>query len=183
MFKRLFLAILILSMSAADLSATEIYIGTGFGGKIESGSFREDLERFSEASGNAWKPFAGVRIGDYLAVEVARHDFGDQNCCEGFADLGFRSAVDGFSAAGLGRRPLGRFTPFAKIGVLSWNEDGEFITLIGPSPRSADGTDLLLGAGVDVALPASLEVRVEWERYEFADASTDSVWAALLFRF
>jgi hypothetical protein len=34
-----------------------------------------------------------------------------------------------------------------------------------------------------VALPASLEVRVEWERYEFADASTDSVWAALLFRF
>jgi hypothetical protein len=49
MFKRLFLAILILSMSAADLSATEIYIGTGFGGKIESGSFREDLERFSEA--------------------------------------------------------------------------------------------------------------------------------------
>jgi hypothetical protein len=183
MFKKLSVTAIAVFVSAANLGAAELYIGAGLAGEVESGSFRDDLERFTDVDDNAWKLFAGARFGDHLALEVARYDLGTQTCCRGIADLGFTSSVDGLSAALLGRWPAGRVAPFVKAGVLSWSEDGEFITLIGPSPRSADGEDLLLGAGVDVDLPASFGLRAEWERYEFGSATSDSVWAALLFRF
>ena len=183
MVKRLAIAAFVVFMGAANLSAAEFYIGAGFAGEIDSGSFRDDLERFTDVDSDSWKLLAGARLGDHLALEVARYDLGTQTCCRGVADLGFTSTVDGFSAAALGRWQVGRFAPFARVGVLSWSEDGEFITLIGPSPRSAAGEDLLLGAGVDVDLPAGFGIRAEWERYEFDSTSSDSFWASLLFRF
>ena len=91
--------------------------------------------------------------------------------------------MDGFAAAALGRWPVRRFKPFVKAGVLAWEEDGETITIAGPAPRSADGTDLLLGAGLDVDLPARFAFRVDWERYAFDGASSDGLWASLLYRF
>lgn len=183
MTKRLAIATFVILMGASNLNAADFYIGAGLTGEVESGSFRDDLERFADVEDKAWKLLAGARFGDHLALEVATYDLGTQTCCRGVADLGFTSTVGGYSAAALGRWPLGGLAPFAKVGVLSWSEDGEFITLIGPSPRSDDGTDLLLGAGVDVDLPASFGIRAEWERYEFSNASSDSVWVSLIFRF
>lgn len=183
MIKILLAATFALSLAASSLSAAEFYVGAGLGGEVESGSLRTDLESFSDASGDSWKLFAGWRIGPHLAVELGTHDLGTQRCCSGIADLGFTATVDGYSAAALGRWPLGRVTPFVKAGVLSWEEDGELVTLIGTTPTSTDGTDLLLGAGLDVDLPARFAIRAEWERYEFRSASSDSFWASLLYRF
>jgi opacity protein-like surface antigen len=188
MFKRLVLATIVIFMTAvtlggATLGAADFYVGAGIGSETESGSFRADLERYTDSDDNPWKLLVGARFGDHLAFEVGHHDFGIQRCCTQIADLLFISTVEGFSAVALGRWPMSRFAPFAKAGVLSWTEDGEFITLLGPSARSADGTDLLFGAGVDVDLPANLTIRAEWESYDFDDASSDAAWASLLFRF
>ncbi len=172
-----------LSLTATSLGATDIYVGAGLGNGVEAGSFRNNLETFSDSGGEPWKLFAGLAVGWHLAVEVGRHELGNQHCCSGIADLAFASNVDGFSAAGLGRWPLHRLTLFVKAGLLSWEEDGEFITLLGSNPRSADGTDLLLGAGLEFDLSTRLAIRAEWEQYEFSGGSSDSLWASLLFRF
>ena len=170
-------------LSAGTLGAGELYVGAGLTGEVEGGSFRDDVDRFSDAGGDPWKLFTGWRFGRHLAVEVGRYDLGVQRCCDGVADFGFRTRVDGFSAAALGRWQTGRFSPFVKAGVLTWEEEGEIITFAGPVPGSDDGTDLLFGAGVDVDLPARFAVRADWERYEFADSSSDGLWASLLYRF
>ena len=183
MFRRLTLAVLVLLLGATSLGAAEIYAGIGAAGKIEAGSFRQDLERYADADDTAWKVLIGTRIGDHLALEVASLDLGAQVCCTQIADLGYRSKVDGVSAAALGRWPFRRVVPFAKVGVLSWSEDGQFISLLGPSPESDDGTDLLFGAGIEMDLSEQFGVRAEWERYRFDDISTDGVWAALIARF
>lgn len=183
MLERLSVAICFLSLSAASVSVAEVYVGAGYGGEIESGTFRKDLERFTETTGDSWKLFAGYRFGRHLAVELGWHDLGEQICCTGVADLGFSSSVDGVSAAIIGRWPLRRIALFAKAGALDWSEDGTLISLIGPSPGSASGTDLLLGAGFELDLPAGFGIRGEWEGYEFGSVSTDSAWISVLYRF
>lgn len=171
-------------LGASSLAAADFYLGAGLGDGVEGGSFRTGLERFTDSGGDPWKVFAGLQVGRHLGFEVSRYDFGTQRCCEQVADIGFHSSVDGFSAAVLGRWPLGRrFVPFAKAGILAWEEEGEFVTLIGPTARSDDGTDLLLGAGFDFEIVERLALRAEAERYEFEDASSEALWASLLFRF
>lgn len=186
MHKTMTIAFLILmtatGLAAADFSP-KFYLGAGLGGDVDAGSFRDGLERFSTAEDDPWKAFAGVAIGRHLAFEVSRYEFGTQRCCPQVADIGFLSTVDGFAAAALGRWPIGRFTPYVKAGVLAWEEDGEFVTLIGTFPRSADGTDLLYGAGLDFDLAKRFAVRADWERYDFGGASSDGLWASLLVRF
>lgn len=181
---KLLTAVLLLALNTAVANAGGFYLGAGLSGEVEGGSFRNDLESLADADGESWRLFAGWELGGHLALEVSRYDLSTQRCCRGVVDLGFTSTVDAFSAAALGRWPLGRrFTPFVKAGVLVWDEDGELITLGGVTPNSADGTDLLVGAGFDFNLRPSFSVRADWERYEFGNASSDGLWASLLYRF
>ncbi len=183
MLKKLLMVVLSLALSTTSLVAADLYVGAGIGGKVEAGTFRKDLEPVADSNGDAWKVFAGLAIGRHLAVEVGRHELGNQSCCRGFADLGFTSAVDGFSAAALGRLPIHRLTLFVKAGALAWEENGDFVTFIGSTPRSAAGTDLFLGAGLDLDLSTRFAIRAEWEQYEFSGTSSDSLWVSLLARF
>lgn len=182
-----FVAAFVVLLVPTNLGAADYYFGAGIGPKVEAGVFRHgqgDLERFAEADGETWKLFAGLELGPHLALEVATMEFGSQRCCGNkVADLGFTSDVGGYSLATIGRWPVGRIVPFAKIGYLDWSEDGEFVTLVGTSPRSAEGDDLLLGAGLDLEFPDGYVLRAEWERYEFDGASADSVTASLVVRF
>ena len=89
----------------------------------------------------------------------------------------------GFSAAVLLQKPVGRLVPFAKAGILRWEEEGESITLAGPTPRSIRGTDPLLGLGLGLELSPSWRARAEWERYEFDSLSSDAGSISLVLRF
>jgi hypothetical protein len=182
--KRLLSVLTLLLLAApVSLEAAGIYLGAGLGNDVEGGSFRAGLEQFADSSGDRSKLFAGLRISRYLAVEAARHDFGRQTCCRQIADLGFDSDVEAVSVAVLGRWPMRVATPFVKAGLLSWEEDGALITIAGPQAESADGTDPLVGVGVEMRLISNVGLRVEWERYEFADSSSEGVWVSLLLRF
>ena len=177
-------AALVISFVPTGLGAADLYLGAGIGPEVEAGEFRRGLERFAEAEGETWKLFAGVEVGRHLAFEVATFELGTQRCCgANVADLGFTSDVGGYSLAALGRWPIGLFVPFVKAGLLFWEEEGQFVTLLGPSPGSADGTDPLLGAGLELELPAKVGIRAEWERHEFGGTASDSVTASLVVRF
>jgi hypothetical protein len=167
----------------ANLDAAQLYLGGGIGDGVEGGSFRDGLEAYSTSSGDLSKIFVGLALGENWALEASWYDFGRQRCCEGFADLGFSTEVDGLSATVLGRLSFGRWAPFLKAGVLFWQEDGVFVTLVGPHQESDDGADLLLGAGLEVVLTSHLALRGEWERYEFDGASSDGIWASVLWSF
>lgn len=177
------LSFVALSFTAVAASGAELYLGAGISGEIDSGEARAGLDSFAETDGSAWRLFAGARLNRFLAVEIAHHDLGTQRCCVNIADLGFNTDVDALSAAAIGRWQRGIWAPFVKLGLLAWEEDGEMITFAGSSPLSRDGTELLVGAGVEVELPVSFAVRADWERYEFGEASSDGLWLSALYRF
>ena len=69
-----------------------------------------------------------------------------------------------------------------KVGLFFWEEEGEVVTIAGPSPRFADGTDPHLGLGLEAKLSERLGVRAEWDYYEFDGSSSDGVTASLVVR-
>lgn len=166
--------------------AVEVYVGGGVGSDFEAGTATDPLTSHlgTSTTGDRYKLFAGLGLGRYLAVEASYYDFGGKRCCEPLVpDLGFAFDTDGYSAAVVGRLPLGRVALFGKVGTLWWDESGQLITIAGAAPWSKHGTDMLTGAGVGFRLTDHFHLRGEWERFEFADSSADGVWAAAEFRF
>ncbi|MDH3746376.1 MAG: hypothetical protein OES47_14860 [Acidobacteriota bacterium] len=181
MRKALLLSLTFLLFPASS-HALQFYLGAGLGSDVEGGSFRAGLEQFADSSGDSSRLFGGVRIGKHLAVEAVHYDFGSQRCCRQVADLAFTSEVDGISAAALARWPMKFATPFVKAGALSWEESGEFSTLLGVTSRTDDGVEPLYGFGIDVSLLRKIGLRLEWESYEFDGASSEGLWASVIFR-
>jgi hypothetical protein len=166
--------------------AVEIYAGGGVGSDFDAGTGSDPVNRAfgSSITGDRYKLFAGLGLGRHLAVEASYYDFGGRRCCEPIVpDFAYDVDTDAYSAAVVGRLPLGRVSLFGKVGTLWWDESGRSITIAGASPWSETGTDLVTGAGVGFRLTDHVHLRGEWERYEFPDRSTDGVWAAAEFRF
>lgn len=174
---------LALWIALALAQAVEIYLGGGLGSEIEGGTLGDEFFEDSDTTGDRYKLFAGLGLGRHLAVEATYYDFGGQRCCFEAADAGFDSETAGYSAAVVGRLPLGRVSLFGKVGAFQWDEDATLITIAGPIERSEEGTDLVTGAGALLRLGDHFELRGEWERFEFADSTSDGVWAAVQFRF
>jgi hypothetical protein len=181
--RRPLLIALALLIAPTLAQAVEIYVGGGIGSEIEGGTLGDEMFEDPDATGDRYKLFAGLGLGRHLAVEATAYDFGGQRCCFDTADAGFESEADGYSAAVVGRLPLGRVSLFGKVGALRWNEDATLITIAGPIERSEEGTDLVTGAGALLRLGDHFELRGEWERFEFADSTSDGVWAGVQFRF
>ncbi len=180
--RKVLLLVLVLVLVPASSFGAQFYLGAGLGNDVEGGSLRSGLENVSDSNGDRSRLFLGVKVLKHLAVEVARYDFGEQTCCRQIADLAFDTESDGFSAAALGLWPMRYGTAFVKAGALSWEEDGVLQTLVGPNPVNEDGVDPFFGVGFDVTLIGKLGLRLEWERYDFDDASSDGLWASLFFR-
>jgi len=174
---------LALWIAPALAQAVEIYLGGGLGSEIEGGTLGDEFFEDSDTTGDRYKLFAGLGLGRHLAVEATYYDFGGQRCCFEVIDSGFESETAGYSAAVVGRLPLGRVWLFGKVGAFRWDEDGFVGTIGGPVDISEEGTDMVTGAGVGVRLGDHFELRGEWERFEFADSTSDGVWAAVQFRF
>jgi hypothetical protein len=181
--RKTLLIALALSITPALAQAVEIYFGGGLGSEVEGGTFGDELFEDPETTGDRYKLFAGLGLGRHLAVEATWYDFGGLRCCFEATDSGFESETDGYSAAVVGRLPFGRLTLFGKVGVFAWDEDAILITIGGPIERSEEGTDLVTGAGATFRLGDHFELRGEWERFEFAESTSDGVWAAVQFRF
>ncbi len=174
---------LALLLAPTFAQALEIYVGGGLGSEIEGGTLGEEMSGDLDATGDRYKLFAGLGLGRYLALEATWYDFGGLRCCFEATDSGFESETDGYSAAVVGRLPLGRVSLFGKVGVFAWDEDAILTTIAGPIERLEDGTDLVTGAGAAFRLGDHFELRGEWERFEFADSTSDGAWAAVQFRF
>ena len=183
MKQRFWICWLVLGWLTCSSCLAETYIGAGFSGSVEAGALQRGVEEYVESSGTPWKGFVGFGVGKYLAFEAAYLDLGTRVCCDQVADFGFHTDIEALSASVVGRWTATRVSLFARAGVLSWDEKGEQITIAGLSPFSAEGTDLILGSGIDIDLASGWFIRAEWERYEFDDVTSDSFWGAVSYRF
>jgi opacity protein-like surface antigen len=148
-------------VSAAE---TEIYVGASLGEKV---SFIMPVYRpGSEVEDQSFSLFGGIDIGEYFAVELAYHDLGRRYCCwYGAADIGGGLDLDGYSASVIAKVPVRRFDLFAKVGYLFWDHSGNVLSIEGPVPFFDDGSDLMLGVGVDFNLTDHFALRAQWEYF------------------
>lgn len=163
---------------ASLLLAPAAQADSGFYLGASVGDTSVDLEDFSE-SDTSWKAFGGyifdMPVVDF-AVEAAYIDFGSQS-----GDL-FQvpAAIDstGLGAFGLVGMDFGVFGFFAKAGFVAWDADLE----LGGLSDSDDGTDPGYGIGFRLNF-SSIEIRAEYELFEFEDADVDMATVGLVWRF
>lgn len=150
----------------APMAYAEIapYIGAGWGEyklEFDADAFDSDFDDDQ----HVWRIFGGVEFNDALALEIAVYDFD-----EGGSD-GLEADLEGASLAAIFSAPIfDRFSLFAKVGWFWWEADIDETRVVIPGEPALsedfDGDDVFFGAGLNVGLTESLEVRVEYDRFE-----------------
>lgn len=93
---------------------------------------------------HSWKAFGGIQLTPFLGGEVSYHDFGESAAAE----------FDAWSLAGTGTVALDdNWSVLGKVGVARL------------SGATSDETNLLLGAGVGLALNKNFGLRLEYEDF------------------
>mgnify|MGYP003575556380 FL=1 len=133
----------------------EFSIGAGYGlTKIKDDDFEED-----EA---AKKVFALVKFNEYIGVEAAYIDFDEAS------NNGVSLDADGKSLALLLEAPITEAVSlYAKGGQLWWDADASLDTSLGDLSDDYDGDETFWGAGVKFQLAENLDLRLEYERFNF----------------
>ena len=171
------LAGLPISAGAADgrfPSNPGLYAGGGAGYNSLNG------EDYTSSNNNltdkrvTYKALVGTRLSPNLSLEAQYVDFGTAE------DGGNRVDAHG-ATAGLVFDVLAfrYFHPYAKAGALFWDADSRFSDV----QRNDKGTDFTYGAGVRFAATRNLDIRTEYERFEFDDNRVNNVSANVQFNF
>ena len=171
---RLFGAAAVASLLLAPAAQADsgLYLGASVG------DTSVELDEFDE-SDTSWKAYGGyifdLPVVDF-AIEAAYIDFGSQ----GGEILQVPAAIDatGLGAFGLVGLDFGIFGMFAKAGFVSWDADLDFAGL----SESDDGTDPGYGIGFRLNF-SSVELRAEYELFEFEDADVDMATVGFVWRF
>lgn len=170
------------SLAAAALAslllAPVAQADSGFYLGASVGDTSVDIDEFDE-SDSSWKAYGGYIIDAPVvdfAVELAYLDFGSPSG----EILQVPAGLDatGLGAFGLVGIDFGIFGFFAKAGFVSWDADLE----LGGIRDSDDGTDPGYGVGARLTF-SSIEVRAEYEVFEFEDADVDMATVGFVWRF
>ena len=131
----------------------EFSLGAGYGfTKLKDGDFDED-----EA---AKKVFALVKFNEYIGVEAAYIDFDEAG------NDALTLDADGAALAAVFEAPLNEtFSLYAKGGYLWWDSDASVSAL--NIRDDYDGRETFWGGGVKIRLTDHLDLRVEYERFNF----------------
>ena len=164
------------------------YIGIGLGdvranykiADFDDGSVSEGLV---DNSDSAWKVYGGYEINRYLAIEVGysdlHNDADKRTTFSGISNgtgsrlVSFPGGVvsvdvddiSGYFIAVIGSQPLtNRFDLSAKAGAISWDARQTTVDL-DQSTEARNGTDVLIGFGMEYRFDNGIGIRGEVERY------------------
>lgn len=178
-WRGLLLSAALLSPCAAFSADNGIYIGLA--------SSDVDYEVGASATGpvdedRGLKAIVGVRPLDGLAIEANYADFGDTHVTLGQVcitvpcpEMSIDSRALSVSAVGLLALPL--VDLYARVGMARWEaKETSFLS------QTRRGTDPTYGAGAQVRV-GSFALRMELERFEFDDDSTDTVSIGFTYTF
>jgi len=133
----------------------EFSIGAGYGlTKLKDEDFDED-----EA---AKKAFALVKFNEYIGLEASYIDFDEAR------NDAFTINADGKSLALILEAPISpAFSIYAKGGQLWWDADASINSSVFDASDNYDGDETFWGAGAKFRLSDNLDLRVEYERFNF----------------
>lgn len=149
-------------------------VGGGAGSNsLESADYTGDGNHVDDRQ-MAYKGLVGYRISPAVSLEAQYINFGT-------AENGGNSVdAHGVTAGALLEAQMSRHVhPYAKAGVLQWDADGDFNGV----RRSETGTDFTYGGGLRFILGRRLDVRTEYERFEFTNTDVHTLSAMLQFNF
>jgi len=142
-------------MASADAYG---YIGAGYGQyKFEFEDDNNDQE-FSDEN-TVGKIFLGAQANDVLGAELTYLSFSDGE--DGF----IKSEIEGVSAALTLGLPIGDYFAIrARGGWLMWEADYKVSNL--PIKENVKGEDFFAGVGLEIGLGDSVDIRVDYDRYQ-----------------
>ena len=182
----------VLAASAALISApasAEFYLGASAGESTLETSDTFDGEEYDfEASDTHFKVFGGYMFNEYFGVEAAFLDLGALDDRVGFdggeaGPLAIDADADftGIAAEVVGQYPIGDFDLFAKVGVISYELDGDLTLsdsdgVLERESFSVDGEELIYGVGARYNF-GQIGVRAEYEVVDADDIDDAFVWS------
>lgn len=173
--RRLLSSIFLLASMSTSAQAAEWYLGVGAVAELDDrtpnfGSFEPDTE-------TARTLLAGFGLGNDFAIEASYVDLGDA-VISPVADAGY--AVDGelWTAGVVWSPDTGPLRPYAKLGWFSRSEDGQSLTIAGPSPIDFDDDGLMAELGGRWFITDAFALRAGYARYDFDRDADGSVQVA-----
>lgn len=153
-----------------------LYLGASLG------QTRVDFENVSGVDINddkdtSWKVYAGYNLNEYVAFELAYHDFGKSEAT--ISNVNVDIDADGYSLSALGKLPVSeQFSVFGRLGYIHVDAEARAAgTTVG-----TDADDVVFGLGAEYAVNEAVSLRAEWERVN-TDDELDTVSAGIVYNF
>ena len=174
--------LIISSLATADSRINEeqgIHYGIGIGLALPAHNETNIINAFDAASNNSsmntddfsFKLFGGYRFDPILLLEFGISDLGNTIATTNGNPSKLFNTYTAYTNAIMTHRYNDKVALFGKVGAHFWNH--------GPnrSTRLAEGTDLLLGAGLEFNLYSGSNrvLRIEWDRYLFDNIYIDTI--------
>ncbi|MBQ0731679.1 MAG: porin family protein [Oleispira antarctica] len=144
--------------SVAAFAEPRGYIGAGYGQykfKFEDDSNNQEFNDENTVG----KVFLGAQATDVVGAEVTYLSFSDGE--DGF----IKSEIEGVSAALTLGLPLGDYFAIrARGGWLMWEANYKVSNL--PIRKDVEGGDFFAGVGLEVGLGESVDIRIDYDRYQ-----------------
>ncbi len=164
------------------------YLGGGLGkfnAQIDDVDEVDDAVEGWDESDDTYKFFAGYRLNPFLSFELAYVNLGEPSGAV-VPGRNVDAAVDGFAPYVIGTIPLGKwFEVYGRLGYYFYdatlgveNELGDRVQF------DEESEDLVYGAGVGLNIGEKLNVRFEYEKFDFEGLDdADALWLTAAWRF
>jgi opacity protein-like surface antigen len=164
------------------------YLGGGLGqfnAQIDDVDEVDDTIEGWDESDDTYKFFAGYRLNRFLSFELAYINLGEPS---GAVVPGFNvdSAVDGFAPYVIGTIPLGKWVEvYGRRGYSFYDATLGVEDELGDRVQfDEESEDLVYGAGVGLNVGEKLNIRFEYEKFDFEGLDdADALWLTAAWRF
>lgn len=151
-----------------------LYVGGGAGSNSLNGQDYTGDGNDVDDRQVAYKALLGYRLNPVISVETQYLDFGTAE------DGGNSVKAHGLTAGFVFEAPMTRVVhPYAKVQALFWDADGSF----NGNNRDDTGTDFAYGGGARFILGRNVDIRGEYERFEFQESNVHTISAMLQLNF
>lgn len=169
-----FAALLTASLSA-QAQEPEWYVGFGYGQYKVEFETAEDTD-FDDDK-DALNIYFGGKFTDALGAEITLYEFDDAE------DSELTTELEGASIAGIFSAPVwdDRFEIYGKLGWFFWESEVETAIIPGaPVTEDFEGDDFFYGAGIEFGFTDTLDLRLEYDRFELdEEIETDLDYASV----
>jgi OmpA-OmpF porin, OOP family len=171
----------------AQLSMARGYVGVGVG------STTHDQDGFKDDSGVKFG--GGVEINDNFFIEAGYTSLGkfeaENELLQSFPGMigvtvsSASMEITGIEFSGLGVAPINEnLSIYGRLGIYVWDADiNVSVAGFGSGSASDDGSDPLIGLGMEYNATDNVGLRLEYTRYDAEDADIDYLGGSLVVKF